>query len=337
MFQKGQDKDITVLIQNLLKDYVQTIDSMHTIDKIAEKSKMLAINSAIEAARLGKAGAGFSVIAQEIQNFADSNRLANQENKSNIVGLNGEINSIVGVRTADVAFDLIDKIDRNLFERNCDVQAWATFEAVVEYAKEASEELKEKVIGLLHNLYEIYEVYYDIFMTDRDGKIVAAAERTEQIGRNASETAWFQGAKNTEECFVEDMHASELIGAHVVSYSCRIVDQEGTFLGVLSTRFNWNFIYDILDKAKISPKGEIFVINKQGLVIAAKDKRAVLKQDLLQTYPIVKPVLREEEYGYALEMDDQNRLQSVLGYARTKGYNNYAGKGWSVVVVEHMK
>ena len=42
-----------------------------------------------------------------------------------------------------IAFDRIDKIDRNLFERNCDVQAWATFDAIKDCLINPTEESKK--------------------------------------------------------------------------------------------------------------------------------------------------------------------------------------------------
>jgi len=334
MLTKGTDNNISKLIHQLLDDYKKTLDSTKFIEKISTQSRMLSLNSMIEASRIGQAGRGFMVISQQIQNFADSNQKANKENQDNIKGLNNKINSIVGVRTADVAFDLIDKIDRNLFERNCDVQAWAGFEAIVDFASSPSAELALKVTSLLSNLHRIYEFYHDIFMVDKDGKIVASAVHKNALGSEVSQTDWFSVAKQSKDCYVTDMHYSDLVNDYAVSYSCKITDEKGNFLGVLSTRFNWEFIYDIIDKAKISPQSEIYVINKQGIVIASKDRSLVLKQNLIDKYPIVRPVLKKENYGYAMETDAHHMLTTVYGYAHTKGYNNYAGKDWSVVVKE---
>lgn len=236
---------------------------------------MLSLNSSSEAARAGAQGRGFAVIATEIQRFSDQSKAANNESLITIKDLNTQINSVIGVRTADVAYDLIDKIDRNLFERNCDVQAWATFDRIVDYAMNPSEEKKKGVISLLHNLYEIYEVYYDIIMADKEGKIA----------------------------------------------------------GVLSTRFNWNYIYDILDKAKIGEHGEVYVVNTKEIVVASRDKEEILKRNLADTYSCVKDVVAGEEYGYVVEIDNDS-MEAIIGYAHTKGYNSYPGKNWSVVVRE---
>ena len=211
MFQKGEKKDITDLIQDMLEGYNKTQTSMHEIDNIATQSRMLANTAARELGCMGGMAGGFQIITQEIKNFSEANRTTNQKNMQNVEALNTEINSMLGVRTADVAYDLIDKIDRNLAERYCNVQVWCTFEAIIRYAKEDTPHRKEDVMHLLKSLHKIYAVYHDIFMVDRNGTIVAAAEREEYIGRDVSQKDWFLAAKEQENVVVSDLHYSKVI------------------------------------------------------------------------------------------------------------------------------
>ncbi|WP_408631239.1 cache domain-containing protein [Methylomusa anaerophila] len=244
-------------------------------------------------------------------------------------------NEVIAVRTADVAFDTIDKIDRNLFERNCDVQAWATFEKIILCLKHPNEENISLATSFMKNTVDIYEVYYDLYLLDLQGKVVATGVNQEIVGQDMSGREWFQQTINGKNVYVSDMYYSASAGGHTISYSCPVKDETGNILGIFTTRFNWNFIYDIIESARIGSTGDIFVVNKDGLVIASKNRAGILSTSL-QHLEAVGKAIAGEMYGYTLEKEANGKTQ-IWGFAHTKGYNAYPGKQWSVVVNEKIQ
>lgn len=333
MERKGISTDLSDLLHQLINSYLEMLSIVKNVDGIAKQTKILSFNSAIEAARAGTAGKGFAVIANKIQSLASQSEDANKSSLHVINSMNERIYDIIGVRTADMAFDLIDKIDRHLFERNCDVQAWATFEKLREYLLNPIEENQKSTVQFLQSLIDLYEVYYDIFLTDSKGTVMASAVHTGFIGNNIADVPWYKEVMDKKTCIVSDMYYSKSSNGFTISFGCPVLNDKKEIIGALFTRFNWDYILDIINSAKVSPNGEVYVINKKGDVIASKNQEDIMKKDL-SDMSAAKSVLNKEIYGYMIETADSGRMNCVTGYAHTKGYNNYKGKDWSVIVRE---
>ena len=131
-------QDNTIL--NLAYDISEmTRDKVGAIEDIMQTTRILALNARIEAARAGVAGAAFGVVAEEIgkvseeiNHIASDFRDAVEGHTQRIEEAGGRmLTEFRGQRLTDLSLNAIEIIDRNLFERSCDVRWWATDSAVV--------------------------------------------------------------------------------------------------------------------------------------------------------------------------------------------------------------
>jgi len=62
---------LDVASKGIIEDLGRTTRILDSITRIAKRSKIIGLNSAIEASRVGEQGRGFAVVAEEIKNLAD--------------------------------------------------------------------------------------------------------------------------------------------------------------------------------------------------------------------------------------------------------------------------
>lgn len=103
-------EDIAINAQDLAKSNVEVSDSasqtqteinethkvLDIIKDIAQRSNMLGINAAIESAKAGEAGRGFSVVADEIRKISNGSQDAVKEVQKILLSSIGNVSRIVG-------------------------------------------------------------------------------------------------------------------------------------------------------------------------------------------------------------------------------------------------
>lgn len=97
---KRIDNQMNIISDTVLKlsDQNRTISEItSSVADIADQSNLLAVNAAIEAAKAGEHGRGFTVVAQEIRSLADQSKKATAQIKEILNEINKSVNQAVAV------------------------------------------------------------------------------------------------------------------------------------------------------------------------------------------------------------------------------------------------
>lgn len=262
----------------------------------------------------------------------------------------------VGNELAEVAFNASDKLDRNLFERYGDVQAYAKSDPA------RSMDVERLTLWADTMMVTYAPVYKLMVITDAQGRIVAVnsvdeagrpVQSTNLIGLDVSNNEWYRLASSGRladgETYVEDLHADELMArvygsgekSYAMSFTAPIYDEQRRIVGVWTNRFNWQVALDIIKESagNAAVRGEqmvLHVINHEGKVLASDNPADTLVQDIRQA-PVAVNALQENARGFeeGLSFDlERPGVAQLFGYYRSKGYSSYRGLGWATIVAQ---
>jgi hypothetical protein len=309
------------------------------ISSINREAKMLAINALIVAARAGEAGKSFAIVAEEFKRISteidDVAEALESEVRADLNELSAVgaaiLDHLRGQRLADLALNAIEIIDRNLYERTCDVRWWATDSAVVDcLAGGGSTEAARFASSRLKVILAAYTVYLDLWICDAQGKVVATGrpERYPRaVGLSVAGEPWFTAAMKTasgDDFAVADIaRAPSLENAPVATYATAIREggrTDGKVLGVLGIHFDWRpQAQAVVDGVRLTEderaRSRVMLLDRNGLILAASDHRG----ELQESFPL--PPKAGPMGSYAAD-------GVTVGYALTPGYETYEGLGW---------
>ncbi|AIF84395.1 methyl-accepting chemotaxis protein [Candidatus Nitrososphaera evergladensis SR1] len=329
----------------------KTETAINEIDHINGETQVLAINALIEASRAGEAGKAFSVVAEEMSRLSrkivDTTDKLRKESRGTISELKNLIKmqatNIRGVRLSDLALTNIDLIDRNLYERSCDVRWWAKDASMVAALSEKTQEGRDMASTRLGVILDAYTVYFDLVLCDIDGNVIANG-RPQQFrsqGTNQRNAAWFESAMSTasnDQFGFQAVHRSPLVNDQMaVIFSCCVRENcqsNGKVLGVLGTVFNWEALaQEIVNKTPLSREekanSRVCIVDGKGTVLADTDGK-VLEDSIhfagdAEVYGTSK--------GFVMKKYNDN--DSCIAYAASTGYETYSS-GWHSIVIQKL-
>ncbi|ANN75775.1 methyl-accepting chemotaxis protein [Bordetella flabilis] len=319
-----------------------TSGKIRDIKEITLETRLLGLNAAIEASHVGEAGRGFAIVAGRVREVSERvEALANSlqaELRELGDSVTRELRRSRGQRLADLALNAIETIDRNLYERTCDVRWWASDTAVTDAlctpGGEPGDQAARHATQRLAVILDTYTVYLDIWIVDTSGKVLCNGRPASYPGaanHDVSAASWFRqalacrGPDDYASCDIECVPA--LGGAQAAIYAAPVHQPGGgAAVGVLAVFFDWRKqSAGVLANVRLAPEPgrsvRCMLVDARQRIIASTDGKGLLTDHFSLR-------LNEEKSGYYSEGD------TLCGYAHTPGYETYPGMGWYGVVVD---
>ena len=238
-----------------------------------------------------------------------------------------------GNRFTDLALNIVELIDRNLYERSCDVRWWATGSAVVEALEVGTPAARQFASTRLATILKSYTVYLDLFIVNANGRVVACGKPEQHqklLDRDMRGEDWFTQAMRTrsgDDYVVADISSAPALNdAQTAIYATAIRaggHANGKALGVLGIAFDWNPQAGAIVNGVALTDAErrntrVMLVDAARRIIAASDNTGLLT----------------ERYDFQPEHPRgfYRRGNRLVAYALTPGYETYKGLGWYGVI-----
>jgi hypothetical protein len=323
------------------------IGAVNRMQDINRGIHLLSMNARIEAARAGDAGAGFGVVAQELtrlsSNMRDAATSVVRDSQSTGVDIDALLQvlneDVVASRLCDLAFNAIDIVDRNLYERSCDVRWWATEPAAAQCLIDDRPETRALASRRLGQILDSYTVYTDLVVADARGQVIVNGRpaRYDSVGSQVNDGEWFRSAMATRsgnEFGFESVHASSLVGGQsTLVYSCAVrhPDVPARPLGVLGILFNWNSLgQTVLSQIPLTeaerPRTRACLVDGSGRILAdTAPQQGTQTLDFPQ-----RATLFAEQRGVVTTTLAGRRVK--ICHAASQGFETYR-TGWHALLV----
>lgn len=234
----------------------------------------------------------------------------------------------VGEQVATIAGQLRDKLDRGMFERYRDIRIAAELSDSFRGDRERRR--------WLESLQQSFPDYAWLGIASPEGKVRVSANGLLE-GADVSGRPWFQQGQRGP--YVGDVHDALLLAKKLKPDSkepLRFVDiafpipEKNRPSAVLGAHLSWRWAREVEDSILTSyGRGlslDVLVVNAEGVVLLGPE---ALREKSLGLTGFVAWRKAGEGYARASWGDGRDYL---VGYSRSRGYRDYPGLGWTVLV-----
>jgi PAS domain S-box-containing protein len=242
---------------------------------------------------------------------------------------------VTGGELTLAAVEVAEKLDRMLFERRGDVlmmaRAFSSRTSDLQYLSEYLKWMQK----------EYSPVYLSLAVLDGQGTVVAATD-TSLVGRNYGRAVSFATVRATRQLNVTDVAVQETgeSGVEAITFTAPILSPQGAFLGVVTLQVGIPFLEEVTTRTIRSLEAQRGTSERIEYKMLTRQGRVFVDSDLLhkggfnlKELGLPSALLSEAGIpGFIEEQHLQRHVQVVTGYAQTRGFGEFAGLEWSVLV-----
>jgi len=273
----------------------------------------------------------------------------------------------IGESSASLAGELVDEIDRDLYNKIERFQSFGdsslpetiiksnqqfeNLDDIQEYIDQKDREWtsapKKEITPFVQDLisnelskqlrkrtrfYEEkygFEVFPEVFVTNKYGANLAQTGKTSDYYQADEE--WWQRARR-DGLYIRDVAHDESADVYSVDIGIRIDDDDGNFIGVAKVVLNIEEVINVIkeaEQAAIYQTQALKLVTKEGRMIYDSTEEYKFSEDISDKQFIKKIT---GDTGYILKKGEPSEGAELLAYARSKGYKDFENLGWILIV-----
>lgn len=238
----------------------------------------------------------------------------------------------IGHSLAETAYQMADKLDQYMWARAGEITVLSNLDTI------RQQENVEGAQFLLDRLKTSFPSFSWIGLTDDTGRVLSATDGVLKGADISKRPVYTEGRKGA---FIGDVHDAVLLAKLLpnpsgepmkfVDISTPVVGNDGVVKGVLAAHLSWAWVAEmeasVMEPLKKRKNLEIFIVSYQDGTILLGPKDMIGQQLSIDSVTLA----RSGENNWRVEKWPDGK-EYLTGHAFGKGYQNYPGLGWSVLV-----
>ncbi len=239
----------------------------------------------------------------------------------------------IGESLSSTAYDTADKLDNFMWTRSGEMDMLARLPVLLDSAN------TENIHDMLDQLQTSFPSFSWIGYMDTHGRVVASTGNI-LLGQDLSQRPVYK--EGIKQKFIGDVHDAVLLAKllpnpsgeplQFVDISLPVTDRSGKTIGVLAAHMSWEWAREVKRSMLSSLRREDN--NVDLFIISRNDQTVLLGPDDMVGHPLDLQSIAEAQSGrtgWELEQWPDGKTY-LTGYAYGKGYMDYKGLGWTVLV-----